>query len=238
MYVPHGDTGVLDIDRLYHLLPAQQWGEKGRLNLLLPALWGEKETEEDREENKDAPTQIEQIGRNEIWNRKENGADDSATLSATAAIDEEEEEENWDQDQATAVHGVSVESRNLSASPSCTSDHPLKRRKSQLQRSSSTHSAGSAKSPSRHRRPSLSSVRRRSHSSTSSGKIMADLLPERLDGFASEKSPTAICEVDRLRWRESSSTLHLAPSTVSVPSLVVLAGVRRRWALRACGKCF
>ena len=49
------------------------------------------------------------------------------------------------------MHEESIESRNLSTSPSCTSDHPLKRRKSQLQRSSSTHSesAGSAKSPSR-----------------------------------------------------------------------------------------
>ncbi len=95
--------------------------------------------------------------------------------------------------------------------------HQHSKQQKPLERSPSAQSTVSTKSY--ERRPSLAS--RRAHSNTSCAKIMAELLPEKLDMRAAKKS-TGSPVGENERWRESSSTLHGVPSETSVPSVVVM----------------
>lgn len=175
---------------------------------------------------------------------------DSASASSGSDCSDQEDGEHWDKDELTAVG--SKPSPLLVASPSPLNDvkdskhplhthsHPLKHRKPDMSLSESPPSRRNSRSrershsrdrdearhpaqshPGADRRPSFST--RRTHSNTSVGKIMADLLPEKLDVMELE------LESKRRRPSSSSSTTSAATAAIGLGLTTKELSEEDRW---------
>ena len=163
-------------------------------------------------------------------------SDESALSSDESAPPSSDEDHGDHTNDINSVHSSRSPTRSRT-SPSLTGSNSSPRSKrpshsssahhSAKQRTASTSSIARSESRSRSRRPSL--LPHRSHSNTSIGKIMVDLLPDRL--IVPNTTSTRNCPTSPIGSEQSMTTL--APSTDDIPAVVVMADGTRHGSNRS-----